>query len=215
VTGSPLLGIIRVLSTDDPDSRDAHGRAITAEHGVRTVSRCIPDQPHGIHDPASHARAVPKIVTIARDLATEGASAVVISCAADPGLAEARAAVAVPVWGAGSSAAAVATAVGGRVGVLGITEDVPAAMAEVLGDRLVAHRRPDGVTRTTDLPTPHGRAAALHSVGELISAGAQVILFACTGLTTIDLAAAARSRWNIPVIDAVRATGALAALATR
>ena len=204
-----MLGIVRVLTTDDPELRDAHGRAIAAEHGVRTLSRCIPDQPHGVHDAASHTRAVPRIVDVARELVRNGATSIMISCAADPGLAEAQAAVPVPVFGAGSTAAAVATALGGRIGVLGITDEVPAAMSAVFGARTVLHRRPDGVCRTTDLLVAAGRSSSIRTVGELVADGAQVIVFACTGMTSIGLAGQVRERWNVPVVDAVLATGAV------
>jgi allantoin racemase len=40
-------------------------------------------------------------------------------------------------------------------------------------------------------------------------------VFACTGLTSIGLAAEVRERWNVPVVDAVRATGAVAVLIDR
>jgi allantoin racemase len=183
---------------------------------VRTLSRCIPDQPHGVHDAASHARAVPcravpKIVDVARELVRVGATSIMISCAADPGLAEAQAGVPVPVFGVGSTAAAVAIALGGRIGVLGITDELPTAMAAVFGVRTVLHRSPDGVRRTTDLT----RASALFAVEELVTEGAQVIVFACTGLTTMGLAGQVRERWNVPVVDAVLATGAVAGLIDR
>lgn len=206
-----LLGIVRVLTTDVPELRDAHGRAIEAEHGVRTLSRCIPDQPHGVHDAASHARAVPKIVDVARELVRDGATSIMISCAADPGLAETQAAVPVPVFGAGSTTAAVAAALGGRIGVLGITDELPAAMSAVFGARSVLHRRPDGVRRTTDLSA----LAALRAAGDLVGEGAQVIVLACTGMTSIGLAGEVRERWNVPVVDAVLATGAVAGLIDR
>ncbi|WP_221411605.1 aspartate/glutamate racemase family protein [Arthrobacter crusticola] len=49
--------------------------------------------------------------------------ALIIGCAADPGLEETRAAVGIPVIGAGSVAAAAALAYRGRVGVLGFHAD--------------------------------------------------------------------------------------------
>ena len=50
-----------------------------------------------------------------------------------------------------------ALASGGRVGVLGITHDVPEAVTELLGDRLVAHLVPERVASTIDLMRPEAR----------------------------------------------------------
>jgi hypothetical protein len=41
----------------------------------------------------------------------------------------------------------------------------------------------------------------------LLDEGGEIVMFACTGLTSIGLAADVRRRWNVPVVDAVRATG--------
>ncbi|MCP2334138.1 aspartate/glutamate racemase family protein [Actinoalloteichus caeruleus] len=211
--GRATVGVIRVVSSTDADLVAAHGRAVEREWDVPTRSACIPDQPYGVHDEASHALAVPKIVDTARALAGTGCAALLISCAADPGLREARAAVGIPVIGAGSAAAAAALATGDRVGVLGITDEVPPAVGDVLGARLVSARRPDGVTRTTDLLTDQGAAAARAAAADLVAAGAEVLLFACTGLTTIRLAPWVRSHLGVPVVDAVLAGGAVATLA--
>ncbi|MBK1783812.1 aspartate/glutamate racemase family protein [Prauserella cavernicola] len=212
MSAAPFVGVVRVLTTSDQELLTAHGRAITDEHGIATRSVCIPDQPHGVFDPDSHAAAAPKIVAESVALAESGAAAIVISCAADPALAEARAAVPVPVLGAGSTSAAVAAAVSNDVGVLGINDQAPEAVSAVLGSRLVAYRRPEGVRKTTDLLTEQGRRASLAAVGALVDDGASTILFSCTGLTSIALGPEARAAWSVPVVDAVRATGSIAAL---
>ncbi len=146
----------------------------------------------------------------AEHLAAAGADVVLISCAADPGLAEARAAVAVPVVGAGSSAAALALAVGGRIGVLGIEDEAPESVRSMLGDRLVGVARPAGVHTTIELCTPRGRDAAMAAARRIVADGAQTVLFACTGLTTLGLAATVRSECGVPVVDPVLAAGHMA-----
>jgi len=52
-----MHGIIRVLTCDDPTALGAHGRVIEERYALATVSRCIPGQPHGIHDDESERRA--------------------------------------------------------------------------------------------------------------------------------------------------------------
>lgn len=207
-----MIGLIRVVSGLDDTQLRGHAKAI--EHLVddEIVSRAIPDQPRGVHDAETFAMAVPKIVSLGRQLAAEGARLVLISCAADPGLRELRGTVEIPVLGAGSTGAAASLASGGAVGVLGITATVPEAVTEVLADRLVAEIVPDGVASTNDLMRPESYARALRAADDLKRAGAESILFACTGLTTIGLAADVRSRTGLPVVDAVLAAGALAGL---
>ena len=208
-----MIGLIRVVSTLSEDQLQLHARAIRhLVGGEEIVTRAIADQPDGIHDAPTFERAVPKIVEVGRGLAADGARLVVVSCAADPAVPELRALLSVPVVGAGSAGAALALAAGGRVGVLGITPDVPAAVLDVLGDRFVAGLVPDGVTSTIDLMQPPARERALVAAERLKDAGADSIVFACTGLTTIGLAADVIARTGLPVVDAVMASGAAAGL---
>jgi Asp/Glu/hydantoin racemase len=202
-----MLGIIRVLTTTDPDVLNRHGKILQERYGYETVSACIPDQPDGIYDDASEAMAVPKIVALAQELAGKGATAVFISCASDPGLAEVRQSVRVPVVGAGSAVAALALNLGGRIGVLGITDAAPRPVARILGDRLVASVRPAGVTTTHHLMDPDGQERALAAARQLVSAGADSIALACTGLVTIGMAPILQRELGIPVVDPVLAGG--------
>jgi Asp/Glu/hydantoin racemase len=134
-------------------------------------------------------------------------AAIFISCAADPGLTEVRRAVRIPVVGAGSAVAAVALNLGERVGVLGITDQPPRPVARVLGDRLAACVRPAGVTTTRHLMEPDGQQRALEAARELVTAGADTIALACTGLVTIGMAPILQRELGIPVVDAVIAGG--------
>lgn len=203
------LGIIRVLTTEDEAVLFEHGRLIQAQYGIDSVSRCIPDQPTGIFDAATEALAVPKIVALGRQMEAEGARALFLSCAADPGLADLRAAVGIPVVSAGSAAARVAAMLGLPVAVLGIGAQAPRPFRALLGEH-VAYARPEGVTKTNDLLTPLGRASALETARRLHEAGAQVIAFSCTGLSTIGLAATIRERIGCIAVDAVTAAGMFA-----
>ena len=204
------VGIIRVLTSDDQDFVDTHGRIIQDEFGLDFVARCIPDQSLGIHSDDTFNLAVPKIVELGKKLVDEfEVSSIFVSCAADPGVAELRAELSVPVVGAGSSGAFIALACATKVGVLGITDEVPVAVSSLLGDRLVAALVPDGVQNTVDLMTPEGRTAALRAGETLKAQGATCILFACTGLTTIGLRPELATQLGIPVVDAVLAGGSV------
>ncbi|MEV7086408.1 aspartate/glutamate racemase family protein [Streptomyces sp. NPDC093085] len=210
---SAPIGVVRVLTSDDPEAVGAHGRILERRFGYPTLSRCIPDQPHGIHDAATERLAEPKIVALARELADEGARTVIISCAADPALARTRTALPVPVIGAGSAAAAVALGLGTRVGVLGITDEAPPGIRAVLGPHFLGNLRPRDVRRTTDLLAPHGPEAVLAAATELVAAGADTLLLACTGLTTIGIRPLLEARLAVPVVDAVLAAGLMASYA--
>ena len=203
------IGLIRVVSYEDASIAGQHGRLIERLYPEFEVfTRCIPDQPTGIYDDASEALAVPKIVALGERMCREdGIRALLVSCAADPGVAELRGRVKPPVIGAGSSAACLALAYSGRVGTLGITEGTPAVMRALLGPALAAEARPRGVTNTLELNSPAGREAAFEALEGLAAAGAAVIALACTGFASLGVAAEMESRIGRPVIDPVVAAG--------
>lgn len=207
------LGIIRVLTTQDSTLLNSHGQVIAEEFGVDTVSRCISDQPHGVHSPNTFEQAAPKVAELARSMsAHDDVDAILLSCAADPGLESARASARVPVVGAGSSAACEAMGLGERIGVLDLTARTPLAVTSRLGDRLLTATVPDGVTESRDLLTDVGRRAARSGAADLVAQGADVVLLACTGMTTIGLRHHLEGDLEVPVVDAVLA-GARAAIA--
>ncbi|HSW10032.1 MAG TPA: aspartate/glutamate racemase family protein [Bacillota bacterium] len=207
----PWIGLIRVLTTDDPGVLGAHERLLRLAYpGLAVRTACIPDQPRGVHDDVSLAAAAPKVARLARELAEGGTAAVIISCCADPGLELCRAAVGVPVIGAGSAAAAIALAPGGPVGVLGLTAEVPLPVARVLGRALCRSAAPQGVRTTLDLMRADAMDACLKAARELVDAGAQVILVACTGMSTAGVTARLRRELPLPVVDPVLAAGGVA-----
>lgn len=205
-----VLAVIRVLTINDENLLNAHGRIITERFGLTTRSYCIPDQPKGIYNEETESIAVPKIVSLARQAESEGAQAIFISCAADPALKEVREECRVPVIGAGSAAAAVALALGNNIGVLNLTENTPLALSSILGQRLVAEAKPEGVENTTDLMKPAGKEQAMKAAERLVQRGADVIVLACTGYSTIGLAREIRRNLAVQVVDAVEAGGLMA-----
>ncbi|MEK8172653.1 aspartate/glutamate racemase family protein [Streptomyces sp. M19] len=69
------------------------------------------------------------------------------------------------------------------------------------------------VRRTTDLLAPDGPAAVLDAASELVAAGADTLLLACTGLNTIGARPLLEERLGVPVVDPVLAAGAMASYA--
>ncbi len=203
------IGLIRVLTLKDEKLLNLHGRIIeSAFPELRVFSRCIEDQPKGIYDRESEEVAKPKVLRLAKEFEKDGVDAVVISCAADPAVREARKELRIPVVGAGSAAASLALAYGERVGVLNLTEDTPEVVRRVLGPHLVAEGRPEGVKNTLDLMTEWGRRAAEEALKNLLKHDVDVIVLACTGYSTIGFARTAEVIAGVPVVDPVIAAGA-------
>lgn len=59
----------------------------------------------------------------------------IISCAADPAVQDCRRVLKIPVIGAGSACAGIALGMSAKVGILGITNEGPRVMADILGDK--------------------------------------------------------------------------------
>ena len=204
------IGVIRVLTQDDPEKVSLHGKLIEKYYpGVKTISECLPGQPEGVYNDETEALAAPKVVTLTKDLADRGCDAVIISCAGDPGLEEAKKAVSIPVIGAGESTAFLASGYGEVFGVLGITDDVPRAYPKYLKKILPGFRPPE-VHNTLDLMTDWGREACFKEARRLKEAGAEAIAIACTGMATIGIAKELEKDIGIPVIDPVMAEAAMA-----
>ena len=202
------VGLIRVLTTEDRELLNLHGKLLEQYYPMLEVeSRCIPDQPEGIHDDATMASGEPKVVELAKQMWQEGFEAVIVSCAGDPGVAQARKEVPIPVIGAGESTAAISLYYGSRPAALGITEEVPAGYQRAFGDKLVASGRGKGVESTLDLMTPQGYAATAEAARELKGLGADVIALSCTGMSTIQIAPALEKDLGIPVLDPVMCEG--------
>lgn len=204
-----MLGIIRVLTHQDQNFVEEHGRLIHQQYGLDSISRCIPDQPKGIFDDASEAIAVPKIIALGQQFQAEGCDAIFLSCAADPGLEALRKTVTIPVISAGSASASIAAMLQRPVAVMGIGAEAPRPFKALLGETVI-YARPEGVLNTTDLLSSHGRQSALACADELYRQGIEVIAFSCTGFSTICLADAINQQLGQIAVDAVRAAGLFA-----
>lgn len=205
-----------MLTTQDREMLDSHGNIIEEAYpALEVTSRCIPDHPKGVHDDRTEETAAPLVVDLAVAFELDGYDAVVVSCAGDPGVRMARRKLRIPVIGAGSATAAVALGLGGGVGVLGIMDDAPSAMASILGDRIVGCVRPEGVRTTIDLLSDEGRNSVNEAALSLKRKGAEVIALGCTGLSTIQAAAGIRASTGLAVVDPVLAEGLLLYYALR
>lgn len=204
------VGVIRVLTSDDPSFAQMHGKIIEAHFpGIRCVSKCIPDQWEGIHSHALEAIAIPKIVATAQSF--KDVDMIIVSCADDPGVKEIRRAIpGLPVTGGGETTAALAMRYGEKIAILGIVDYAPKAYLRMIPDKIIAVGKPDGVDSTLDLMTPEGRASCLKKAKEFKEMGAEVIALGCTGMATIGIAGEIEREIGLPVIDPVLAEGTFA-----
>ncbi|ELZ65348.1 putative hydantoin racemase [Haloferax prahovense DSM 18310] len=207
------LGVLRVLTLDDPEEVALHGRLIERHYPhVSTLSRCIPAHPDGIPNAAAEADALPHIEALGREMATE-VDALCVSCALDPGVEALGDALDVPVVGAGASVAAVASARGERVGTLGLENGAGSSIRHLLGDRLAAEEVVEGAATTNYLTTDEGRAAIRAAVDRLVDAGCDVVAPSCTGISSSGAIPDVRADVPIPIVDPVVAMGAVATTA--
>lgn len=203
------VGLIRVLTTNDRDLLELHGKKVMSWFPeLEVVSRCIPNQPEGIHDDATEQMAVPKVVNLAKEFESEGFDGILISCAGDPAVNELKNMLSIPVVGAGRTTACIALSFDLPIGVLGITDEVPTGMKEVLQDRMIAWAKPSGVTSTLDLMTTTGRSNTLNAAEELKQKGVKVIALACTGMATIGVAPLIAKETGLIVVDPLKAAAA-------
>lgn len=201
-----MLGIIRVLTTKDNEILQEHGHKMYESYNVNSVTHCIPDQPNGIYDEETERKAIPKIIELAQYMHKQyELDSITISCAADPALDETREVLDIPILGAGVSGAHAAAMVGSKVGIIGITEEPPSRMKEELGARYFLHSFSPKLRKTTDLFSEGAKEELLHVVNEMTQSGADVILFACTGFSTIRLKDYLVKYTNVPIVDLVEA----------
>lgn len=205
------IGLIRVLSLSDEEQLNSHGRLIEAfigDPGLAVTSRCIEGHPRGLWNDEEVHKAVPKIVSLGQEMERQDqVDVLLVSCAADPGLAELRGAVTVPVVGAGSASASVARTLGKPVGVLGITNTVPSPIIETLGDQLVSCDKPETVQTTVDLASSTGMEESVAAGQRLVATGAETVLLACTGFSTLRIAPLLEQELGVPIIDPIISTG--------
>ena len=200
------IGLVRVITLQDSHALNIHGRIIEEKIPfLQVISECIKGFPKGIYDVELERRAIPQILEIVRKFEEKGVKAVIISCADDPGVKEAKKIVKIPVIGAGSAAASLALAYGDKIGVLGITEYIPKPIKEVLRNRIIGYEKPKGIRTTLDISK--NKSEIISSVKRLVNYGSDVIVLGCTGYSTARVAKLLKEVVDIPVIDPVVAAG--------
>lgn len=205
-----MLGIIRVLTTENQDVLKEHENILKRRYAIQAVTSCISDQPNGIYNDQSEKEAIPKIIELSKQmLESNELDCITISCAADPGLNELKEIHSIPILGAGIAGATLAKQQGKKIAVIGITDLPPKVIQEMLGTQLLVYVFEPTIRKTTDLFKEEAKSKLLRRVKTAQDEGADVILFACTGFSTIQLKNFLEEHIRIPIIDLVEAQGEL------
>lgn len=203
------VGLVRVMTLEEQELVNQQGKLIEGQFpSIKVTSRCIENQPRGIYDAETERIAEPKIVKVAKELEREEAEVIIISCTADPALEMARHELKIPVIGAGSATAALALGLGQKIGVIGIGEGVPKAMAEILGDRLVRYEKIERVKTALDLQLEGAKADVLQAARDVVARSkVEVIAFGCAGLSTLDVEDHIEKELGVYTVNPVIASG--------
>jgi Asp/Glu/hydantoin racemase len=203
------MGVLRVLTLEDPDDVSLHGRVIEQQFPhISTTSQCIPNHPEGIPSVEAEEEALPYVKRLGREMAGD-VDVLTISCALDPAVSALDDEIDIPVVGAGASVAAAALARGETVGTLGLESGTPPVVRNLLGDRLGATESVEGAETTNFLMTEEGQTEIRKAVKRLADAGCDVVAPSCTGLTTSGVLADIGVSLEIPVVDPVIAMAAI------
>jgi len=204
------IGLIRVRTLEAVGAVDKHGPLIEgAFPELHVECHCIKDQLYGIHDAESEALATPKVIELGRKLANK-VDAIIVSCAADPGVEALKKELCIPVIGAGRSAAAIGRTLGDSIGVITITDDVSDAVKAGLGKYFLASKKVKGVETGLDLESEASYGNALKAAEDLVAQGSDTLVLDCTGFSTIAIAPEIAQALGVPVVDPVLAAGSVA-----
>lgn len=212
------IGIIRVVTTEDRPFLETHANLISGYlncPGVHFVTDCIRGFPEGIPNRAEEKRAAPFVKETGLQLVRKSnVDSLLISCAGDPGVKELKREVSIPVVGAGSASAHFALMLGSRVCVLGIEKEAPLIVQRILGKCLVGYVKPPDVQTTHDIQKNFTEYVEI-SRRAVVEKKADVVLLACTGLSTARIAPVLEKELKRPVVDAVLASGIAAFYAAK
>lgn len=204
--GKKKVGLIRVMTLEQDKCASLESRLENIFPELAILAKCIPDQPEGVFDGNSYLKAEPKVVKVALELENEGASGIMVNCAADPGVKRAREFLKIPIIGAGSASALLTKSMGLPVGIIGVFNERLIAVEDILGSLLIASVKPERVLTARDFANDEVFASIKKSAVMLKEKGAKCILITCTAMSLLGIAPALNQQLEIPVIDPLMAS---------
>jgi Asp/Glu/hydantoin racemase len=193
----PAIDPILVINPNSSQRITAQILEAVEAEGVRVITSQA--GPPAIESDQDVIDAVGPLLDTARK---QAAAAVVVACFSDPGLDELRAESAVPVFGIAESALRRAVSLGERVGVISsVAASVPRHRrywARLGVQNNVIADIPLGLG-VLELDTEEAYARACRVGGDLVAAGADVVVLGCTGMT--HMRARLEEVLRVPVVD--------------
>jgi allantoin racemase len=212
------LAVINPNSTASMTEKIAAAARIAAPGAVIDALTCA-GAPPAIQGADDGAAALPYLLAEVVRAAEGGADACIIACFDDTGLAEARAAVAIPVLGIGEAAFHAAMMLGARYSVVTtLSVSVPVIEANLREYGLASHclrvRASEVAVLDLEVPGSAARAKISAEIGAAVREdGAGAIVLGCAGMA--DLAADLSAEHGLPVIDGVAAACGMAQVLVR
>ncbi len=201
------VGLIRVISEVNPEKLEFHALLMSNVYPALYVkTRAIEGFPGGIYNHELVQTAIPAILKEAVALAPQ-VDALAVSCTEDPGVNELRKRYQIPVIGAGSALAWACQALGKKIGIITITENLPSPLQTILADHSAIWRKVENIEKTTDLQD--AQESIVETSAILIEGGCEAIALGCTGLSTVGAAGFLAEQFGVPVLDSVVAMGAV------
>lgn len=213
MAGPIRIAVINPNSTASMTEKIAAAARIAAP-GVEIVALTCLGAPPAIQGPEDGALAVPFLLVRVIAAAKAGADAAIIACFDDTGLAEARAAVSIPVLGIGEAAFHAAMMLGNRYSVVTtLSVSVPVIAQNIRDYGLESHclkvRAAEVPVLELEREGSDARAKISAEISRAVAEdGAGAIVLGCAGMA--DLAAALELEHGLPVIDGVAAATAFA-----
>lgn len=200
------VGLIRVLTTKNEEQLQAHARLLKKWFpAYEVISRCIPNNPEGLASREAKAKGIPDIIQLAENW--EGIDGLIISCSDDPAIDYLKGKLSIPVIGAGAPAALLASLYFGKIGVLGIEDQVPPNIFNLIdSDRYGGYLKPHGVIDTNSLNSAEQNGSIAQSVRAFKQKGVQIVTSACTGFSLTNLGKIVQDS-GLHYVDALFAAG--------
>lgn len=202
------VGLIRVMSVTAAQL-NAHGRFISHYFPQFDIeSFCIGDQPQGVHDDESERLAIPKILKLVQKLCSKK-DGILLSCAGDPGLEEAKRLVSVPLVGAGESLAYHAALYGGKLGIIGISESLPKGIKAKLAlmGRNYLYRPLKSSPSADLLESRQTEEEFMDVLREFKALGISTLMYACTGIPMLGFMSSLKAEQEFNVINPLFSQG--------
>lgn len=212
------LHVITPITTGPPRAPAEFGALL--DQNVAFSAELLSHGPDSIECEADEACALPEILKHARAAEAAGVDAILIDCFGDPGLAEARHEVSVPVFGPGEASMHLAAMLGARFAIVTVLESVFGMIERQAEHYGVSNRM--APLRCVNIPVLElesdaerlERALAREALAAVRTDGADVIILGCTGMLGAADALAKTLRREtavtIPVIDPLPAAAAIA-----